>query len=76
MGVYKIGISTIAISKRYAGENSKIEILYTKEFNNGIEAYDMEQSILLKTADYNYIGKRLLKVGNTELRTVNLLQYI
>lgn len=74
--VYKVGITTNTISVRYTGQMHKIEVLYTRDYKNGIDAYDAEQLILLKSSSYIYTGKRLLKEGNTKLRIVDLLQYI
>lgn len=74
--IYKVGITSTTLNIRYQGQLNKIEILYTKQYSNGVDAYDKEQDILLKSAEFTYKGKKLLKEGNTELRTVNLLKYI
>lgn len=73
--VYKIGITSTSVKVRYSGEKCQFEVLFKKEYQNGIEAYDEEQRVLHATKAYA-TNLRPLSSGNTELRTVSPLKYI
>lgn len=45
----------------------KIEIIKTKIFNNGSEAFLKEQEIISKYSRFKYFGESILLAGNTEL---------
>ena len=71
--LYKIGITTRALHKRFAGVIDNIQILDTVEFTSGILAFTAEQTILNKYKEYQYVGTPVLKGGNTELFTIDIL---
>lgn len=65
---YKIGITNRTVEARFTiTDLSSIEVVETVYFEQGIDAYQLEQSILKKYEKYKYIGKSLLSSGNTEL---------
>jgi len=65
---YKIGITNKTVETRFtAKELERILILRTWKFDNGQEAYDMEQKILKEFYNSRYTGDNLLLNGNTEL---------
>ena len=65
---YKIGITNRTVEARFTiTDLSSIEVVETVYFEQGIDAYQLEQNILKKYEKYKYIGKSLLSSGNTEL---------
>lgn len=65
---YKIGITNKTVETRFtAKELERISILRTWKFDDGQEAYNMEQKILKEFYDSRYTGDNLLLNGNTEL---------
>ena len=70
-GLYKIGITTKTVDKRYAQEVADvndIETLFIKYFNNYRDAYYHEQYILNLNSSYRYSGKPIFNnTGITEL---------
>ena len=71
---YKIGITNRTVEERYDLEELvNIEIVDIKLFDVGAKAYEAEQSILTKYTADKYIGKQLLKSGNTELFNRDIL---
>ncbi len=71
---YKIGITNTTVSKRYSNkELLNITLLKEWYFDNGQEAYSMEQAILKQYREFKYKGKKLLKSGNTELFFLDVL---
>lgn len=74
--VYKVGITSRGIEKRYAGSMKEFEIIYSYSYTNGEDAYKKEKEMLENSMNYLYKGRRLLPSGNTELRAVNMTQYL
>jgi len=73
--VYKIGITNRTISERFQDSELKIiEVIFTKFFKKGKDAYTTEQEILKKYKEFQYTGPAILKIGNTELFTENILK--
>ena len=74
--LYKIGLTMTSINKRYSneiGKGLKVEIVTSKEFSNGEEAYKLEQLILKNYEQLKYQGPDILIGGNTELFTENIM---
>ena len=70
---YKIGITNRTVEERFnLTELSKIEVVWTKYFENGQDCWDMEKEILRKYKQYRYKGNPLLASGNTELFSVDI----
>lgn len=72
--LYKLGITTQTIEKRFAGERLPYKILWSKTYKSGRTAYNKEQAILLKYRKFRYEGPDILKSGNSELFTKNILK--
>ena len=71
---YKIGITNRSVSSRYSNDELlDIEVLREWRFEVGQEAYEFEQLILERFKHLKYLGKDLLKIGNTELFKENVL---
>ena len=72
--LYKIGITNLDVNQRYPSKDlKKITILLEQMFENGKSALRMEQKILNKYKVFKYIGEPVLKRGNTELFTEDVL---
>ena len=75
--LHKVGISTTTVKSRYRREkNLSYKVINEYVFEDGTEAYSKELEILRLTKDYKYIGKNILKGGNTELRTIDITEII
>ena len=72
--LYKIGITTKSIQERFYNENTKIKVLKEEMFDNGFSAYYKEQLIINSNKEYLYNGEKVLKSGNTELFTKNIIK--
>lgn len=71
--LYKVGITNRTVNERFSLiDLKKIEIIKQKEFELGLDAYVMEQSILKRYKKYKYTGPKVLDSGNTELFTVDI----
>lgn len=70
---YKIGITNLSVQQRFGKDMEYIKILKQTIYQNGKEAYLEEQRILRKYKKYRYKGPDLLKSGNTELFTKDIL---
>jgi hypothetical protein len=71
--IFKIGITTKTIKKRYADKNTpKYKILWEKNYTTGYPAYLEEQKLLSTYKQYVCIGESILKHGSTELLTCSL----
>ena len=46
--VYKIGITTKTVEQRFAADKIPYEVLYTKLYSGGREAYEEEQRIIFE----------------------------
>jgi len=76
---YKIGITNRSVEARYTLEEQSIfNIVQTWRFDIGRDAYIKEQKILKDFKEFKYVGKSLLKTGNTELfyKDVLMLEYM
>ena len=73
--LYKPGLTVTSVKDRYGSDkNIKYEILYEEVFTNGADAWDKEQELLINSIEYKYIGEKILKSGNTELRTKDVFE--
>ena len=71
---FKIGITNRTVLQRYSNrELLNITVLKEWYFEDGQEAYDMEQSILKQYKEFKYKGKKLLDSGNTEMFFLDVL---
>lgn len=74
--LFKIGITKTSITTRYKDELSKgmgIEVIFTVEYKNGVEAFKEEQRILKDYAAYRYYGDKVFeRGGDSELFTVDI----
>ncbi len=72
---YKIGITNKTVAARFSiHEMQSIRVLATWDFNIGRDAHMKEQEILKKYKSFQYTGDDLIKIGNTELFTKDVLQ--
>lgn len=71
---YKIGITTKSVEERFAKDPIPYEILWEKSYKSGRTAYIKEQKILKDNQDYKYFGPNILKSGNSELFTKNIIK--
>ena len=75
--VYKVGITNRAVEARIMGmgafEGVRIEIVETIVFPNGRDARIAEKRLHRKFSSHRYDGPPLMKNGNSELFTVNVL---
>jgi len=73
--LYKIGITNKSVQERFGPcELNNITILKETWYKLGEDALKKEQSILKKYKKYKYLGDNVLKSGNTELFTEDVLQ--
>lgn len=71
---YKIGITNRTINERFStAELNCIDVLATKYYELGEEAYIAEQQVLRDYKEYKYEGAPLLISGNTELFNIDVL---
>ncbi len=71
---YKIGITNLDVKKRFTkDELSIIEVLATRYYEVGQDAYDAEQQVLEDYKEFKCIGLNILKSGNTELFSRDIL---
>lgn len=75
-GIYwKVGITNLSVKERFpVRDRNKITVLYCNRFENGNDAFQAEKNILNLYKGYRAIGLRVLKTGNTELFTKDVLQ--
>ncbi|MHB8098013.1 MAG: DUF723 domain-containing protein [Sulfuricurvum sp.] len=71
--LYKIGITSRSLRDRFTKDFSKIEVIHTEEFEDGIEAFDKEYLVLKEFKEFKYKGPKILLNGNTEIFTKNIL---
>ena len=77
--LYKIGITVEENPlNRYKWEIddiSRLKVLASIRFNDVRDAYNLEQSLILKYKEFNYKGKHIFKkTRNTEIFTVNVYE--
>lgn len=71
---YKIGITNYDVDTRYSvTEMQSIHVVKTWHYEDGKECSDQETRILREYKDFLYEGPDLLKSGNTELFTYDIL---
>ncbi len=73
-GYYKIGITSLSIDDRYRTKFDKeqFDIIFTKVYNTGKEAYSTEQSLINSNYKVKYEGPAILRNGNTEIFTEDI----
>lgn len=74
---YKIGITNLSVAKRYhKHERDRMSEIVEFPKLPGVVCYNLEQKLLKELSVYKYIGIPLLKRGNTELFSIDILQQI
>lgn len=71
--VFKIGITKHSVKFRFSSDYDLVEVIATWQFNTGAEAHLAEKTILDTHKHKKYVGEDLLKSGNTELFTEDIL---
>lgn len=72
---WKIGITNIGLKGRFTASDRKfIEVLYCHLFDDGFSAQKAERNILNIFKEHRAEGVKLLRAGNTELFTKDVLQ--
>lgn len=72
--LYKIGITNNSVHTRFTRqEKHNMTVLAILHFETGKSCHKVEQAILQANKSYLYEGKRVLKSGNTELFTKDIL---
>lgn len=72
--LYKGGITNNTVKKRFPGDYKLMEELFIIPFELGKDAHEFEQHILKEFREYKYTGQNILKSGNTEIFTRNILE--
>lgn len=74
--LYKIGITKNSVATRYKKELASgvdIKVIFTIEYENGVEAFKEEQRILKDYAMFRYYGDKVLTYGgDSELFTIDI----
>lgn len=71
---FKIGITNLTVQQRFTStERNKIRVISITKYERGEDAYNEEQKLLKQYKDYRYEGPNILKSGNTELFTKDVL---
>ena len=70
---YKIGITTRTIKQRFAGDPIPYRVLWKRTYKSGRSAYIREQKILKKYAKYLCNGVYILRSGNCELFSKDIM---
>lgn len=70
---YKVGITTLSVKKRFAGDDHTLEVLDIK-YACLYECFQDEQNIIKSASDYSYIPENALYAGNTECFSMNPLE--
>ena len=71
---YKIGITSREIEERFRHEPAEVKVIYKKVFETGIQAYNIEQDIISSNYKFRYKGAPILKSGNSEIFTKDILK--
>jgi len=78
-GLYKIGVTLDkgpdSIHNRFKKDKTNIDIIDKFLFQDGADAYDIEQFIIKDNNNCKYIGENVLVSGNSELFTTDIMQY-
>jgi len=74
--LYKVGITTRSLDERYRTkfDRDQIDLIFTKKYSTGAAAYEAEQAIHREFTKYKYKGDKILKTGNTEIYTKDILK--
>lgn len=72
LDVYKLGVTTTTISRRYSAEPEAFDIIFAVAIPTAEYAYNLERFLLEKYIEYKYTGPSVLKSGNTECFTTNI----
>lgn len=70
---YKFGITNQTVERRFMGESVDVKTLRTWYFDDGKEALLKEKELLTNYNEYKYLGPNLLRTGNTELLSYDVL---
>lgn len=71
---YKIGVTNSKVENRFSNKELEIiEILATRYYPIGMDAYNAEQSVIKDYKEFKYTGDDLLVSGNTELFNKDIL---
>lgn len=71
---YKIGLTKSSIDKRFKGDKTVIvDIIDTKEYEDGGDAWDMEIAIKKTFMRDRYYGEKILTGGNSEIYNRDIL---
>jgi hypothetical protein len=73
--LYKIGITNNTVKRRFANERIKPIVLWETTFSNGSIAQKIESDKKKEYSEYLYSGQPLLKCGNTECFTVDIMSF-
>jgi hypothetical protein len=73
--LYKIGITNTTVQKRFAAEKVKPIVLWESTFSDGRIAQKVEADKKREYSEYIYSGTPLLKSGNTECFTVDIMSF-
>lgn len=73
ISLYKIGITNRTVKQRFNSEMKYIKMIKFKEYVIGIDAYYKEQEILERYREYRYEGINILRSGNKEIFTIDIL---
>ena len=75
---YKLGLTRRSIHERFQCEKSNYEIVDSWEFNDGIDAWKIEQSVLAETYEYavSVDESPIKKGGYTEVRSTDIINTI
>lgn len=74
---YKVGITNRTVNERFCIKDlSKIEVIFTQQFQTGQDAFLIEKAILESCNQYKYTDTKLLENGNTELFKIDIYTYI
>lgn len=75
--VYKIGITNLTVQLRFRSkELDIIKVIKTWDYEVGEDAYIKEQEILKEFKEFQYTGVDILKSGNTEMFSKDILHLI
>lgn len=75
--LYKIGITNRTVNERFQiADLQKIEIIKQKLYEVGQDALDWENKLKQQFNNYRYVGPNILKDGNTELFTEDIISLL
>jgi hypothetical protein len=75
--LWKIGITNLTVEARFPKKDlAKLDVIWTKTYENGQDCYDEEQRILQNFKQLQYRGPDILTSGNTELFTEDISPYL